>query len=258
MATLECVLLPVMSDNYIYLIHDAETGFTAAIDPAEADAVLEACRARNWALTHILNTHHHADHVGGNLTLKDAFDCQILGAAHDAARIPGIDVEVREDTPLTLNGHDVQILNVPGHTTGHIAYYFPHDGYLFCGDALFSMGCGRMFEGTPEQMTASLAKFLQLPDDTLVCPAHEYTEANGRFALTVDAGNEALQNRMEIVGLLRARGDATVPSSIGMEKATNPFLRLDEPAIRAHLDMVDAADFDVFRELRHMKDHFRG
>ncbi|MCK5574420.1 MAG: hydroxyacylglutathione hydrolase [Sphingomonadales bacterium] len=258
MAILECVLLPVLNDNYIYLINDAETGFTAAVDPAEADAVIDACKTRGWTLTHILNTHHHADHVGGNLTLKDTFNCAILGAVHDIERLPGVDTPVKDGETITLNGHNVEVLAVPGHTMGHIAYHFPDDGYLFCGDALFSMGCGRMFEGTPEQMTSSLAKFLALPDDTLVCPAHEYTEANGRFALSVDASNEALQNRMEIVGILRSRGDATVPSSIGMEKATNPFLRLDDNNIRATLNMVDAPDYEVFRKLREMKDHFRG
>lgn len=258
MANLECVLLPVLSDNYIYLIHDNDTGLTAAVDPAEADAVIEACKLRGWTLTHVLNTHHHADHVGGNLSLKDAFNCQIVGAAHDVDRLPGVDTEVTDNQTLSLNGHNVQIIAVPGHTTGHIAYYFPDDGYLFCGDALFSMGCGRMFEGTAEMMTASLARFLALPDDTLVCPAHEYTESNGRFALSIDGQNEDLQNRMEIVKLLRGRGDATVPSTIGMEKATNPFLRLNDPAIRAHLNMGGAQDFEVFRELRQMKDHFRG
>lgn len=258
MAALECVLLPVLSDNYIYLIHDPETGFTAAIDPAEADVVSEACHTRGWKLTHVLNTHHHADHVGGNLALQDMFSCQIIGAAHDAERLPGMDRPVSDGETITLGGHAIQVIAVPGHTMGHIAYYFPDDAYLFCGDALFSMGCGRMFEGTPEQMTASLAKLLSLPDDTLVCPAHEYTAANGRFALSVDGDNEALRNRMEIVGLLRARGDATVPSTIGMEKATNPFLRLDDPAIRANLNMAEAQNFEVFRQLRQMKDHFQG
>lgn len=239
---LDIVQIPVLNDNYIYLAHEPESGATAVVDPAVAPPVLAALEARGWQLTHILNTHHHMDHVGGNLALKEAAGCVIVGPRADAGRIPGIDIEVGDGDVFKLGAAAARVFDVPGHTRGHIAYWFQDAGALFCGDTLFAMGCGRLFEGTPGQMYASLAKLAALPDDTRVYCAHEYTLANGRFALTVEPGNPALQARMAAVEALRAQGEPTVPSRLAEEKATNPFLR--------------AANVEDFAARRAAKDRF--
>ncbi len=218
-------LIPCLSDNYIYLIHDAATGATGVVDPAEAGPVLKALEERGWRLTHILNTHHHLDHTGGNLALKEATGAEIVGPKAEAARIPGLDKAVGEGDRVAFGSETAQVFDVPAHTAGHIAYWFAGSEAVFTGDTLFVMGCGRLFEGTPTDMFAAMRKLETLPGETRVYCAHEYTESNGRFALSVEPGNAALMRRMSEVLEMRAAGRPTVPSTIAQERDTNPFMR---------------------------------
>jgi hydroxyacylglutathione hydrolase len=256
MTRLEIEQIPVLSDNYVYLIHEPAAGVTAAVDPAVAAPVLERLRQRGWALNWILATHHHHDHTGGNLELKEATGCQIAGPKKDAARIPGIDVGLVEGDTFELGALVAEIFETPGHTSGHISYWFPEAKALFCADTLFSLGCGRIFEGTPEQMWRSLSKLAALPDDALVYCAHEYTQANARFALTLDPDNPALKARAAEIDRQRAAGKPTVPTRLGAERQANPFLRPQDAAIRRRLGMTDAGDIAVFAEIRARKDRF--
>ena len=242
--------------NYIYLLHCKATGETAAIDPTYAQPVLDALKTKGWRLDYILNTHHHHDHTDGNAELKAATGCTIIGNAQDARRIPEIDKGVSEGDEVRIGALHAQILDIPGHTLGHIAFYFSAHSLLFSGDTLFSMGCGRMFEGTPAQMVASFAKLTALPDDTIICAAHEYSVDNAAFALRYEPNNPALQDRAEAVSTLQAKGKPTVPVLLSSEKATNPFIRLHSPEIRATLNMPDADDATLFAELRTRKDNF--
>ncbi len=241
--TLEIVRLPVLSDNYVWLVH-AEGGETAVVDPAVAEPVLAAAEARGWTITDIWNTHWHPDHTGGNAAIKAATGCTVTGPAGEQAKIPGIDRAVAEGDRVSLGGHQARVIEVPAHTAGHIAYYLPEDDALFCGDTLFAMGCGRLFEGSAGQMWDSLNKLMALPDDTAVYCAHEYTQSNGRFALHVEPENAALRQRMTAVDAARAEGVPTVPTTIALERATNPFTR--------------AGSVERFAERRAAKDSFRG
>lgn len=253
---LEIVQVPVLTDNYIYLLHDPDASQTAVVDPAEAAPVLAALEARGWTLDLILNTHHHGDHVGGNLALKAATGCRIIGPAADKARIPGIDKTVADGDKVSVGASTASVFDIPGHTRGHIAYYFAQDEALFCGDTLFAMGCGRLFEGTPYQMVQSLAKFAPLPGTTRVYCAHEYTENNGRFALDIEPRNATLALRMRGVQQMRAEGRPTIPTTLAEERATNPFLRCEDSRLKRALGMQDANPVDVFAELRARKDKF--
>ncbi len=253
---LEIVQIPCLQDNYGYLIHAASAGLTAAVDTPDANAINDALKTRGWRLTHILNTHHHFDHTGGNMSLKGHWGCEVVGPAADDARIPGIDTTLADGDLFDFGGHDARVFDVPGHTRGHIAYYFAGDDVVFVGDTLFALGCGRLFEGTPAQMWTSLQKLLALPDETIVYCAHEYTEANARFALCVDPQNEALQSRAIKISEMRARGEPTVPTSIGLERRTNPFVRPESESLRQSLDMIDASNVEVFAEVRARKDRF--
>jgi len=253
---LEVHMFPCLSDNYGYLVHDSETGVTATIDTPEVGLIEAALQEKGWKLTHILNTHHHYDHAGGNLELKEKYGCTIVGSKSDAARIPGIDVEVEDGDDYQFGAHRARVLDVSGHTIGHIAYHFAEDDLLFCGDALFALGCGRLFEGTPAQMWTSLQKLKAMPNATLVYCAHEYTQSNARFALSVEPQNQILVDRAAEIDQLRAAGKPTVPSTIGLEKETNPFLRPDSPTLQETLDMRGADLVSVFAETRLRKDNF--
>lgn len=256
MARLTVEQIQVLSDNYVYLLHDPGSGATAAVDPSAAEPVLAKIEEKGWRLTHILNTHHHHDHTGGNLTLKQATGCTIVGARHDAGRIPGIEVELRNRDTYMVGGASAMIMEVPGHTVGHIAYWFPESHALFCGDTLFALGCGRLFEGTPEQMWDSLCRLRELPGDTLVYCAHEYTQSNARFARTVERDNDALKRRIAEIDGLRAKGLPTVPSRLDEECETNPFLRADVDSVKRGVGLPDGDPARVFAEIRRRKDAF--
>ena len=256
MNAIQIHMFPCLQDNYGFLLHDGEAGVTATVDTPEVEAILNALGEKGWQLTHILNTHHHHDHAGGNLALKKATGCQVIGPRADAQRIPGIDVEVGEGEEFNLGHHRVRVFDTPGHTRGHIVYHLPEDRVAFVGDTLFAMGCGRLFEGTPGQMWSSLQKLMQWPDDTRLYCAHEYTQANARFALSVEPDNQALSARSSQVDELRSRNEPTVPTTLGVEKATNPFLRPMSPEIRASVGLENADLVEVFARTRALKDAF--
>ncbi|MGH6918607.1 MAG: hydroxyacylglutathione hydrolase [Geminicoccaceae bacterium] len=256
MAQLEIEQIPVLSDNYAYLVHEPAAGVTAVVDPPVAAPVLRLLEARGWKLDWILSTHHHADHTAGNLEIKQATGCRVAGARADETRIPGIDVKLAEGDRFQLGQAEAQVLETPGHTSGHISFWFAEARALFCADTLFSLGCGRVIEGSHAQMWKSLSKLAALPDEAMVYCGHEYTQANARFALTVDPDNKALQARAAEVDRQRAAGKATVPTKLSAERAANPFLRASDPAIRKRLGMESASDAEVFAEIRRRKDRF--
>ena len=241
---LEILRIPVLSDNYVWLIHEAESGETMVVDPAVAAPVLAEADRRGWRITQIWNTHWHPDHTGGNAEIKAATGCVITGPAAEFERIPTLDAQVREGDQVRLGASVADVIEVPAHTAGHIAYHFAAERAAFVGDTLFAMGCGRLFEGTAEQMFENMAKLAALPDETMVYCAHEYTQSNGRYALVAEPENAALAARMVSVDAARARGEATVPTTIGLERQTNPFMR--------------ANSVEQLAERRAAKDGFRG
>jgi hydroxyacylglutathione hydrolase len=253
MPKLDIEQFPCLSDNYAVLIHDEEAGVTASIDAPDAAAILKRLKAKGWRLTHLLITHHHGDHTGGNLELKQATGCTIIGPQAEADRIPGLDRGVAEGDTIAFGGFGIRVLETPGHTIGHVAYWIPEARVAFVGDTLFAMGAGRVFEGNAEMMWKSLEKLMQLPRDTEIYCGHEYTASNARFALTVDPENLALQNRAKEVDLMRAKGQPTLPTRLDRELETNPFLRPHVSAIRARLGMPYAPDWKVFAEIRARK-----
>lgn len=252
--------LPALSDNYIFLLYDAETSTAAVVDPAESSPVLRQLSVLGATLTAIFNTHHHGDHVGANRQLRHHFpDAVVYAGAEDKGRIPGQQVYLTEGDTVEFANRTGQVFFVPGHTRAHIAYYFPPVadsswGDLFCGDTLFAGGCGRLFEGTPQQMVASLTKLRSLPDTTRIWCAHEYTLKNLQFAITVDGQNAALRDRLATVQAARQRHEATVPAELGVEKQTNPFLRWDNTALQATAKSTDP--IQTFARIRGMKDRF--
>lgn len=253
---LEIVQLPVLNDNYIYILHEPIGNETAVVDPALAGPVLEILSEKGWKLNYIFNTHHHGDHVGGNRELKQETGCKIIASAFDKQRIPGIDITLEHGDSIGLGKETFEILATPGHTNGHIVYYCESSKALFCGDTLFSLGCGRLFEGTAKQMWNSLQQIKNLPESTRIYCAHEYTKANGNFALTIEADNPALQRRLEEVTTLVARNQPTVPSTLSQELATNPFLREQCVAVQETLGMLGREPVDVFARIRQLKDRF--
>ena len=227
--------IPILSDNYAWLLHDAASGATAVVDPAEVAPVAAAIDAAGGRLDLILLTHHHADHVSGTDAIRSRYGARVVGARADAHRLPRLDTAVGEGDTVALGAAQARVLETPGHTRGHIAYVFADPSVLLCGDTLFSLGCGRLLEGTAAEMFSSLRKFAALPDDTLVCCGHEYTGNNARFALHADPGNAALATYAEGVRARRAAGHATVPSRLADERACNPFLRAPDVATLADL-----------------------
>ena len=242
MSSLEVVAVPAFSDNYLWLVRDSASGDTVVIDPGDAEPVLAEADRRGWRIGQVLNTHWHPDHTGGNLAVK-ATGARVSGPAAEADRIPGIDVALKEGDTVSIGGHVGEVWEVPGHTLGHIAYIFRSAGIAFVGDTLFAMGCGRLFEGTPDQMFASLTRLAALPGETLAYCAHEYTLANAKFAAHAEPDNAATADRLAEVERLRAEGQMTVPTTIALERATNPFIR--------------AASVADFADRRAAKDSFR-
>ena len=240
---LDIVRVPVLSDNYAWLIHDPDSDGTVAVDPGEAQPLLDAATSRGWTIRQVWTTHWHPDHTGGNGAMKAA-GARITGPAAEAAKIPTLDAMVGEGDTVAIGRHVARVMTVPGHTQGHIAFHLADDGVVFTGDTLFAMGCGRLFEGTPADMFANMQRYAAMPAETIVYCGHEYTQSNGRFAMTAEPDNEAIAERMVEVNAKRAVGEATVPTTIALERATNPFMR--------------AGSAEELGRLRAGKDSFRG
>ncbi|MCC0016774.1 MAG: hydroxyacylglutathione hydrolase [Rhodobiaceae bacterium] len=252
---METHLFRCLSDNYGVLVHDPDSGETASIDVPEEAAVRKALADTGWTLTHIFITHHHADHIGGLAALKGP-DVTVIGPRKDEARIPGLDILVHEGDSVVFGGERVMVFETPGHTSGHVTYWMPESGLVFAGDTLFAMGCGRLFEGTPADMWASLSKIAALPPQTKVFCGHEYTLSNARFAVTADPTNAALKARLAEVEKKTAAGIPTVPTTVGEELATNPFVRANTPEVAAAMGMPGASPEKVLAEVRARKDSF--
>lgn len=253
---LEIVTVPCLSDNYAYLLRCPDTEQTAVVDVPDAGPILAALSDRGWSLDHILITHHHYDHIDGVAELVSATGASVSGAKADAHRLPPLDTELVEGDSFRIGNETCRVIDVSGHTVGHIAYIFDDALAAFTADSLMTWGCGRVFEGTKPQMWDSLQKFKSLPRAMMLYTGHEYTESNGRFALTIEPDNESYHQRMAEVTALRAEGKPTVPSNLGVEMATNPFLRADHPKLQAALGMDGADPAEVFAEVRTRKDNF--
>lgn len=248
--------VPCLKDNYAFIVGNPDTLEAAVIDVPEAAPINKALTAGGWTLTTVLLTHHHWDHIDGIDGLDRRADVNVIGAKADAHRLPPLDTAVSEGDTLSILGEDMHIIDVPGHTVGHIAFHFPASKLAFTGDSLMALGCGRLFEGTPAQMWHSMQKLKTLSADTIICSGHEYTQSNARFAQTLDPDNSDLISRIARIDAARAANHPTVPSSLDTELRTNPFLRVDDPALMAHLGMQNASPADVFAEIRGRKDRF--
>jgi hydroxyacylglutathione hydrolase len=254
--SLEIQLFPVLKDNYAYFLFDAATGAVGVVDPGEAAPIKAALAAAGRTVTHVLNTHHHGDHIDGDAALIEGTDALVAGPEADRHRIPALGIGLKQGDSYSVGETEFTIIETPGHTLGQIAFYSPSAKAVFTGDTLFSLGCGRMFEGTAEQMWGSMLRLRALPDDTLIYCGHEYTQSNCRFALTIEPDNAALKARAAEIAELRAAGKPTIPTTMGQERATNPFLRADEPSVQASLGMEGADPVAVFAEIRRRKDKF--
>lgn len=254
MARLEIHQFICRSDNFGVLIHDPAANVTATIDTPDADRIAAEAEKSGWTLTHILNTHHHGDHTEGNLRLKTRFGLTVVGPRAEKAKIPGIDIAVGEGDSYRFGGFEARVLDTPGHTAGHISYWLPDAGVAFVGDTIFSLGCGRLLEGSAETMWKSLSKLMQLPPETLIYCGHEYTQSNARFAQTIEPDNAALLKRAKEVDALRAAGKPTLPVKLALELETNPFLRASSPAIQSRLGMAGRPLQEIFGEIRLRKD----
>ncbi|MEM6388864.1 MAG: hydroxyacylglutathione hydrolase [Pseudomonadota bacterium] len=252
----EIVTIPCLRDNYAFLLHDPANGATAVIDVPEAAPIQAALDARGWSLSQIWLTHHHPDHIDGVPALQAATGARVVGAAADAHRLPPLDQALAEDDTITLGDLEARVLEVSGHTIGHIAFHVAAASAVFTGDSLMALGCGRLFEGSAADMWPSMLKLRALPGETIVCSGHEYTQSNARFALSLDPGNTALQDRSQRIDAARQAGEPTVPSLLEEEKKTNPFLRADDPGFAAALGLSDQDATAVFAEIRARKDRF--
>lgn len=256
MAAGEVIVIPCLSDNYTYLVRCHYSEVTAVIDPGEAAPVIAALEEKGWHLDLVINTHHHHDHIGGNAELIEKYGAKLLGPAAETARIPNMDETCAEGDQVLIGDLEGRVFDVPGHTSGHIAFYFPAVTALFSGDSLFALGCGRLFEGTPAQMWESLCKFRNLPASTQIYCGHEYTQSNARFAKTIEPDNPILIARCQDIDGLRSRNLPTIPSRLDVELATNPFLRADEPTVAENLGMSGQSPVEIFAEIRKRKDNF--
>ena len=252
----ELLTVPCLSDNYAFLAHDDDSKQTLLVDAPEADPILAKLQEKKWSLSHVLLTHHHWDHVDGLPQLLEFHSPQIIGSAADLKRLPPLHLPVTENDKIQIGGNEGTVFDTPGHTIGHISVYFEASKLLFSADTLMALGCGRLFEGTAGQMWRSLQKLSKLPDDTLVCSGHEYTEKNADFAITIDPKNQELINRVQFTKEIRSKGLPTVPSRMGEEKKTNPFLRPWNKNIRTQIGMLDATDEEVFGKIRALKDAY--
>ncbi|GAV88581.1 Lactamase_B domain-containing protein [Cephalotus follicularis] len=256
-SSLQIELVPCLRDNYAYLLHDVDTGTVGVVDPSESVPVINALSKKNRNLTYILNTHHHHDHTGGNAELKARYGAKVIGSGIDRDRIPGIDIVLNDGDKWMFAGHEVHVIDTPGHTQGHISFYFPKSGVIFTGDTLFSLSCGKLFEGTPEEMLSSLQKITSLPDNTDIYCGHEYTLSNAKFALSIEPNNEALQSYAAHVAHLRNKGLPTIPTALKLEKLCNPFLRTSSTEIRQSLGIpATANDAEALGVIRRAKDKF--
>ena len=253
---LALLTIPCLTDNYAYLIHNDATGETAMIDVPEVAPILAALQAHDWTLHTILLTHHHDDHIQGAPAMVAATGAHVIGASADAHRLPPLDTQVKEGDTLTICGEACHIIDVSGHSIGHIAFYFPTSNLVFTADSLMALGCGKLFEGPPDMAYASLLKLAALPGDPLVCSGHEYTASNARFAATLEHDNPALISRIADVTAKRAKGEATVPTRLSLELATNPYLRAHLPSLKSAVGLPTATDEQVFAAIRGRKDHF--
>jgi hydroxyacylglutathione hydrolase len=254
---LQIHMFPCLDDNYGFLIHDEASGLTATIDTPDADAIMTQAKARGWIVNEIWNTHWHPDHAGGNAAIEKAMGASSMGPQEVPDRIVPVTRVIAPGDTVSLGQSTARVLDVGGHTLGHIAFVFDADKVAFVGDALFALGCGRLFEGTAAQAWDSLSRLMELPDDTVVYCAHEYTQSNARFCATIEQDNVALVERIADIDAKRAVGTPTVPTTIGLERATNPFVRADMAGVRAALDMPDAPANEVFGEVRKRKDNFK-
>ena len=252
----ELLTVPCLSDNYAFLAHDDDSKQTLLVDAPEAGPILAKLQEKQWSLSHVLLTHHHWDHVDGLQQLLEYHSPQIIGSAADLKRLPPLHLPVTENDKIQIGGNEGTVFDTPGHTIGHISVYFEASKLLFSADTLMALGCGRLFEGTAGQMWRSLQKLSKLPDDTLVCSGHEYTEKNADFAITIDPKNQDLIDRVRFTKEIRSKGLPTVPSRMGEEKKTNPFLRPWNKNIRTQIGMLDATDEEVFGKIRALKDAY--
>lgn len=252
---MEIIQIPILSDNYTFLLR-SDKGEVACVDPGEAEPVRRELHKRGWTLNFIWNTHHHPDHIGANLILQKEFGVRIFGSKSDAKRIPGIQVQLSDGDHFCFGSEEVKVFATNGHTKGHIVYWLPNSKVLFCGDVIFSLGCGKLFEGTPQEMWKSLDLLRNLPEDTVVYTAHEYTQENALFAIKAEPGNAELVSRIAEVNQLRSEEKPTVPTSIGLEKRTNPFLRAESEEIKSRFHVQGKENWEVFRTVREAKDRF--
>ena len=256
MPPFEIIVVPALSDNYIYIAHDSSNKTTLVVDPSEAKPVVDVLNTRGWTITHILNTHHHGDHIGGNQGLLEKYNPILIGPLSEESRIPNMHQMIKEGDTIDIGGHEGLVFETPGHTNGHIAVWFEDSDALFCGDTLFALGCGRVFEGTMEQMWTSLKKLRSLPSSTKIFCGHEYTLSNAKFAQSIDPQNEALQQQIKKFESMRADGIPTIPTLLKDELNTNPFLRADDISFAKTLDLETNDPVAIFAETRSRKDNF--
>ena len=253
---IETIQIPLLSDNYSYIIRDKNTNITCCIDPSVAKDIVNVLQNRGIDLNFILNTHHHQDHVGGNLELKEIYNCKIIGCSDDQNRIPGIDIKLKDSEEFNIGESVFKVIDTPGHTIGHICFYFEDQNFLFCGDTIFSLGCGRLFEGSYEQMTESILKIRSLPDCTKIFCGHEYTESNAKFAEFLDSGDDLLKKKILNIKKDRLKSKPTIPAILEEEKKLNPFMKFDNQEYLDSIKIENISNVENFKKLRIMKDNF--